>query len=155
MALVTFGFWALMGSEVGARWTLVLLVAVANATFLRYIFQRFNIDVSDFAKKNWFTTIMVYFFTWMLIFIVLVNPPVYDDESPLVELVALPDYQEFGNPVIIVAKITDNAGVEKSGISFSINNEAVDDSNFEFSDNIFMYTVVSPVSYTHLRAHET
>ena len=65
MALVCFGFWALMGSQVGFRWTLVLLVAVANATFIRYIFQRFKIDVSDFTKKNWFTNIMIYFFTWL------------------------------------------------------------------------------------------
>ena len=115
-----------------------------RATFIRIIFERLKIDVSDFTKKNWFTSIMVYFFTWVLVFIVLVNPPVYDDEGPLVEMVVLPDSQEFGSPVTIVAKITDNAGVEKSGIVLSINDETVDNSNFEFENNIFAYYFESP-----------
>lgn len=120
MALVCFGFWALMGSGVGFRWTLVLLVAVANATFLRYIFERFKIDVSHFTKKNWFTNIMIYFFTWLLIMIVIVNPPFYDDESPLVDLVALPEMQEPGGNITFVAKITDNVAVDYDNIVLEI-----------------------------------
>ena len=54
MAFICFGFWALMGSGTDLRWLLVFLVCIANAAFIRYIYQRFNIDISDFTKKNWF-----------------------------------------------------------------------------------------------------
>ncbi len=146
MALVCFGFWALMGSGTGFRWILVFLVCIANATFIRFIYLRLNLDISHFTKKNWFMTYGVYFFTWLLVFIVLVNPPFYDDEAPMVDLVVLPDYQEFGNPVKIVAKITDNAGVEKSGITLLINDKPIDNSEFEFINDILIYECPSPTN---------
>jgi hypothetical protein len=147
MAFVCFGFWGLMGSGSGVlRWILVLLVGIANATFIRFFYLKFNVDTSDFTKKNWFMIYGTYFFTWLLIFIVLVNPPFYDDEAPMVDLVVLPDMQEFGSPVKIVAKITDNAGVEKSGIIFTINNQTIANSNFDFTDNIFSYEFPSPAN---------
>ncbi len=144
MALVCFGFWALMGSGVGFRWTLVLLVAVANATFLRYIFERFKIDVSHFTKKNWFTNIMIYFFTWLLIMIVIVNPPFYDDESPLVDLVALPEMQEPGGNITFVAKITDNVAVDYDNIVLEItdpdgNITSLSPTGFEMNNMIAMF----------------
>lgn len=147
MAFVCFGFWGLMGSGVGVlRWLLVLIVCIANATFIRFFYLKFNIDTSDFTKKNWFMIYGTYFFTWLLIFIVLVNPPFYDDEAPMVDLVVLPDMQEFGGTVKIVAKITDNAGIEKSGIIFTINNQIIDNSDFDFTDNIFIYEFPSPTN---------
>ncbi|MCJ7572263.1 MAG: hypothetical protein MUO82_10390 [Candidatus Thermoplasmatota archaeon] len=146
MALVCFGFWALMGSGTGLRWFLVFLVCIANAAFIKFIFLRLNIDISDFTKKNWFMIYGVYFFTWLLVLIVLVNPPFYDDEAPMVDLVVLPDIQEFGNPVKIVARITDNAGVDKSGIIFTINNQTVDNNDFDFTDDIFSYEFSGPTN---------
>jgi hypothetical protein len=147
MAFVCFGFWGLMGSGSGGlRWILVLLVGIANATFIRFFYLKFNVDTSDFTKKNWFMIYGTYFFTWLLIFIVLVNPPFYDDEAPMVDFVVLPDMQEFGSPVKIVAKITDNAGVEKSGILFTISNQTIANSNFDFTDNIFSYEFPSPAN---------
>lgn len=140
MALICFGFWALMGSGSGTRWILVLLVAVANATFLKYIFTRLNIDIDDFTKKNWFTNIMIYFFTWLLIMILLVNPPFYDDESPSVEFVVMPEVQELGSPVNFFAKITDNAGVTKSDITFSIDGITIDPGAYNFTNDVFAYT---------------
>jgi len=120
MALVCFGFWALMGSETVVRWPLVLLVAIANAAFLRYIFLRLNVDLSDFGRKNWFTTYGVYFFTWLLVFIVFTNPPFYDDEKPRIDFVTLPEIQEFGGNVLVVAKITDNVGVDIDEITLTL-----------------------------------
>lgn len=120
MALVCFGFWVLMGKN-DLRWELVLLVGVINAAFLKYIFLRLNIDFSDFGRKNWFGSYAIYFFTWLIAFIVIVNPPFYDDETPRVEVAVLPGMQELGGNVIIVAKITDNADVDKSSITLDIN----------------------------------
>jgi len=149
MAFVCFGFWALMGSNSAFRWPLVLLVFIANAVFIKYLFLRFNIDLTDFTKKNWFVTYAVYFFTWLLIFILIVNPPFYDDEPPLVEVVALPGVQELGGNITIVAKITDNKGINTNDISMVItdpdgNTTSLEPDAFEFDNTIVKYVFQNP-----------
>ena len=149
MAFVCFGFWALMGSNSAFRWPLVLLVFIANAVFIKYLFLRFNIDLTDFTKSNWFVTYAVYFFTWLLIFIVIVNPPFYDDEPPLIEVVALPGVQEPGGNITIVAKITDNKGINTNDISMVItdpdgNTTSLEPDVFEFDNTIVKYVFQNP-----------
>jgi len=153
MALICFGFWALMGRENFLRWELVLLVAVVDAVFLRYIFIRLGLDLSDFQRKNWFGSYATYFVTWLIIFIVLANPPFYDDEDPRIEVVVLPEMQEPGGTVDIVAKITDNAGIEKQDISFTLDDTSVSRNNFEFEDNIFRYSYEGPKNITGEEKH--
>jgi hypothetical protein len=145
MALICFGFWALMGKEFGLRWALVLLVAFANAIFLRVFFIRLKIDLSDFGRRNWFGSYAIYFLSWLIVFIVLVNPPFYDDESPRVETAILPFIQEPGGDVLIVAKITDNVGIDKSSLSIEINepdgNKTIlNPSNFGYDDIIVIFS---------------
>ena len=149
MAFVCFGFWALMGSNSAFRWPLVLLVFIANAVFIKYLFIRFNIDLTDFTKSNWLVTYAVYFFTWLLIFIVIVNPPFYDDEPPLIEVVALPGVQEPGGNITIVAKITDNKGININDISMVItdpdgNTTSLEPDGFEFDNTIVKYVFQNP-----------
>jgi hypothetical protein len=153
MALVCFGFWALMGNENALRWELVLLVAVVDAVFLRYIFTRFGIDTTEFQRKNWFGTYATYFVTWLIIFIVLVNPPFYDDEDPRMEIVILPEMQEPGGTVIIVAKITDNSGIEKEDISFSLDDISISSSSFEYDNTVFYYSFEASNNITGNEAH--
>jgi hypothetical protein len=145
MAFICFGFWVLMGDN-ALRWELVLLVGVINAAFLRYIFIRLKIDLTDFARKNWFGSYAVYFFTWLIIFIVIVNPPFYDDESPLIDMVELPGMQEPGGNVMILAKITDNAGIEKKDIEFELKDPdgSTLSPDFDYENNIFSYTNEGP-----------
>jgi len=132
MAFVCFGFWALMGPSSAFRWPLVLLVCVANAAFIRYIYLRVNLDLEDFAKKNWFFTYAIYFFTWLLIFIVIVNPPFYDDESPLVDVVTLPEMQEPGGDILIAALITDNVQVDQDNILLEVSHEDGNTTSLEY-----------------------
>ena len=145
MALVCFGFWALMGDQ-SLRWELVLLVGVINAAFLKYIFVRLNIDLSDFQKKNWFSSYAIYFISWLIVFIILVNPPFYDDESPKIEVAVLPAMQEAGGDVLIVAKITDNLGITKDNIQLEVTDSDgnIIDSNFDYKDSILRYTNDGP-----------
>jgi hypothetical protein len=148
MALICFGFWALMGPN-SLRWELVLLVGVINAAFLRYIFLRLNIDFTDFARKNWFASYAIYFVTWLIVFIVLVNPPFYDDEAPRIELIVLPEIQELGGTVDFVARITDNAGVNRDSISLEITdpNENVSTlslTGFEHDEMIALFSFDNP-----------
>ena len=146
VALISFGFWALMsGESSNLRWPLVLIFGIFTASFIRYIYLRLNLDISHFTKKNWFSTYAIYFFVWLIVLIVLVNPPFYDDEAPKIEIAVLPEMQELGGDVLIVAKITDNVGVEKSGITFTIDAIPVAFSDFDYVDNIFRYMYESPL----------
>lgn len=141
IAVISFGFWALLkGSPF--RWELVLLLGIFNASWLKYIFLKLNIDLTDFGRKGWFTSFGVYFFTWLVLMILLCNPPFYDDELPQINLVALPGAQEVGGTVLVVAHITDNVGVKTQGINFTLwdPNGTVSYPEFSFKDNIFKYT---------------
>jgi len=122
-------------------------VGLANASFIRYLYVRLNIDLTDFGKKGWFTSYSVYLFTWLLVFIVLVNPPFYDGEPPLVEAIALPGAQELGGTVEIVAQISDNVAVSEENIDFSITDPQGISSTiegFSYQDSIFSYSFENP-----------
>ena len=143
MALICFGFWVLIGDG-PFRWELVLLVALVNGVFLKQIFMRFRLDISDFTRKNWFGSYAIYFVSWLVIFIVLVNPPIYDDEPPKIELIILPDLQEAGGEVMVLAKITDNTGIDESGISFTLDGSKISSASYVYKDDVFDYRHKGP-----------
>lgn len=140
IAIISFGFWSLLSGN-DLRWELVLLFCVFNASWLKYLFIRLNLDLTDFGRKGWFTSYAIYFFTWLLVLMVLVNPPFYDDESPRIEVVALPSMQELGGTVKIIARIVDNVGIEKQDIDFNLiyPDETSHSPDFNFEDSIFSY----------------
>ncbi|UCH72490.1 MAG: hypothetical protein JSW62_02785 [Thermoplasmatales archaeon] len=149
MALVCFGFWVLMGKDAPLRWELVFLVGFINAVFLRHIFTRLNIDLADFGRKNWFGSYAIYFFTWLIVFIVLVNPPFYDDEIPHIDIAVLPEIQEPGGDIKIVAKISDNVGIDKDSIHIEIydpndNMTEFKPGEFDHDDLIAIFTYENP-----------
>jgi hypothetical protein len=145
IAAICFGFWVLLEGNF-LRWELVLLVAVVNAIWIRYLFLKLNIDLTDFGRKGWLTSYAAYFFTWLLVLIVLVNPPFYDGEAPHAEVVALPGMQEPGGTILIAAYIVDNVGVNKAGINFTIidPNGNTFTPQFTYENNIFRYTYENP-----------
>ena len=141
LAVICFGFWVLLeGSFV--RWELVLLVAVVNSIWIRYLFLKLKIDLTDFGRKGWLTAFVTYFITWLLVLIVLVNPPFYDAEAPHVDIVTLPGIQEPGGTVLFAGYITDNVGVTKAGITFTITdpNGTIITPEFSFEKSIFRFT---------------
>jgi len=149
IAVICFGFWALMGDNF-LRWELVLLVGVVNAIWIKYLFLKLNIDLADFGRKGWLTAFATYFFTWLLLLIVLVNPPFYDGEAPHVEVAVLPGMQEPGGTILIAAYIVDNVGVNKAGINFTVMdpNGTISVPEFSFENNIFRYTYENPSNLT-------
>jgi len=144
-ALVSFGFWVLLsGSDI--RWYLILLLGIFCAPWLRYLFLNLNIDLTDFGRKGWFGTYTTYIFTWLIVLIILVNPPFYDEESPRIELTVLPGMQEPGGTIDIVAYVQDNVGIKNDGIEFSLiypNGTSISP-DFTFNNNIFEYTYGNP-----------
>jgi hypothetical protein len=140
IALISFGFWSLLSGSL-FRWELVLLLGVFNMSWLKYLFLKLNIDLTDFGRKGWFGSYTTYFFTWLMVLIVLVNPPFYDDEPPVISVVALPEIQEPGGTIKIVARVIDNAGVEKCNLSLTFPNlSTVQIEDFIFEDDIILYT---------------
>ncbi len=141
LSLISFGFWVLLsGSEI--RWYLVLLVGIFGAPWLRYLFLNLNIDLTDFGRKGWFGSYATYFFTWLIILILVVNPPFYDEESPVIEVITLPGMQEMGGTVEIVAYIIDNVGVNEETLDFTMiyPNGTSFSPEFTFNNNIFRYS---------------
>jgi hypothetical protein len=145
MAIISFAFWVLL-KDSSLRWPLVFLFGFINISWLKYVFLRLNIDLTDFGRKGWFSSGAIYFFTWLVLLIVLVNPPFYDEQSPLVEIAVLPGMQEPGGTVQIVAHIIDNVGVEKQQINFSVTNPkgTLLLPEFTYEDFIFSYTYDNP-----------
>jgi hypothetical protein len=145
IAAICFGFWVLMGDNF-LRWELVLLVAVVNSIWLRYIFMKLNIDFADFGRKNWLSSFATYFFTWLLVLTILVNPPFYDIETPHVDVAVLPGMQELGGTILVAANILDNVGVNKQGINFTITdpNGNILSPEYSYENNIFQYTYTNP-----------
>jgi len=140
VAFISFGFWSLLSGN-AFRWELVLLFGVFTAAWLKYLFIRLNIDLAELGRKGIFSSYAVYFFTWLLILILLVNPPFYDDETPRIEIVTLPSAQELGGTIKIVARITDNVGVDDIDLSLTYpDGTSYHPTDFTFENNIFLYT---------------
>ena len=116
------------------------------------MFIRLNIDLTDFGRKGWLSAFVTYFFTWLLLLIVLVNPPFYDGEAPHVDMVTLPGMQEPGGTILFAAYIVDNVGVNKAGITFMITdpNGTVYTPEFTYENNIFRYTYENPNKYWYV-----
>ena len=166
IGLISFGLWVLMTDSV-FRWELALLFGVVNGIWIRYLFQKLNIDLSDFGRKGWITSYATYFVTWIFILIVLVNPPFYDGESPQIELAVLPGMQEIGGTIQMTAVITDNVGINTNDITFNL--IFPDGTNqtptFSFDNKLFNYTYTNPenimgdytyiLSATDLSGHTT
>jgi hypothetical protein len=139
ISFISFGFWILLRGN-AFRWELVLLFGVFTAAWLRYIFLKLNFDLSELGRRGMFSSYAIYFFSWLLVLILLVNPPFYDDESPKIEVISLPYAQELGGTVKIVAKITDNVGI--GGINFTLyypNNDDYIINDYTFENDIFTY----------------
>ncbi|KAA0003789.1 MAG: hypothetical protein FE048_00820 [Thermoplasmata archaeon] len=117
MGIISHFAWASMPSSL--RWGLTFLLAICSIGFLAKLLQLLKIDISKFEKKDWFGSISFYFFTWLAIFIISINPPFYDASPPKIDAVALPGIQEVGGNILIAARVTDNVKVKEVKVNIS------------------------------------
>ena len=61
ISVICFGFWVLMGDNF-LRWELVLLVGVVNSIWIKCLFLKLKIDLTDFGRKGWLSSFATYFF---------------------------------------------------------------------------------------------
>jgi len=147
IAIVSFSLWVLLyENQPYFAWSLILLFGVVNAVWLRYLFQRFNVDIPSLGRKEWFVSYAIYFFSWLLVLIILVNPPFYDAEAPFVQAVTLPGVQEPGGTILFAAQITDNVGITSDDIQFMITdpNGNTSTPSFTYSNNTLTYEFTNP-----------
>ena len=155
ISFITFGFWMLLVDN-PLQWGLVFLFGLFNASWLRYIFVRFKIEESILERKGQFSSYMIYFLTWLFVLIVLVNPPFYDGEAPTINAVSLPNMQETGGTVKIIAHVKDNSGIQNNEILFTLlhNDTTITEERTTLQNNIFIYeftnqdNVLGSFSYT-------
>lgn len=107
------------GLSSGYRWPLTFLLAICAVGFLAKLLQLLKVDISQFGKKEWLGSFSFYFFTWLAIFIISINPPFYDASPPEIDSLALPAVQEAGGSVVIAARVIDNVEVKEVMVNIS------------------------------------
>lgn len=123
MGIITHFLWINLNESI--RWPLCFLLAIASIGFMAKILQILKIDIEKFSKKEWFGSIAFYFFTWLAIFILSINPPFYDASPPKIDAIALPHMQELGGTVLIIAKVSDNSGIKEVYLNITYNNKSL------------------------------
>jgi hypothetical protein len=152
IAFVSFGF-SFFDPAIGA------LFGFLGIIFLRHIYQLIRVDTTLLEKKQWATNIIFYIFTWLLVWIILTNPPFSDFQEPTIKS----DGVYFGSPgnwtrlnednaknltyevdVSINVTIIDNVEVDTSSIRISIinrNGDIVNGSMENIGENKYAYVL--------------
>jgi len=63
------------------------LVGIAGMFVLKYAYPIMKVDISGFQKKNWLGNLGAYFFTFLAVWVLLLNMPFSDHASPDVEAI--------------------------------------------------------------------
>ena len=145
IALISFGFWVLLSGN-PTQWTLVLLFGIFSTAWLNYLFRKLNLDLEELGRKGLFSSYAIYILTWIFVLIVLVNPPFYDGEPPTIDVVTLPEMQEPGGTVKIVAHVVDNSGITDNKVDFTLkyNNTELVSESYTLNESIFLYEFTNP-----------
>jgi len=91
------------------------LIAIAGMISLRWIYPMFKIDTKAFQKRNWLGNIGTFFFTFLAIWILLLNQPFADLAKPTITDVTVwvdrPGASGGNNTTAIDYKLSGTAGV--------------------------------------------
>ncbi|MBC7081301.1 MAG: hypothetical protein H5T44_03560 [Thermoplasmatales archaeon] len=143
MAILCTFFW--INLPMNIRWPLCFLLGIASVGFLAKLFQIVKLDIKNFNKKDWISSIFYYFLTWLAFFILFINPPFYDASPPKIEIIALPELQQENGTITIFAHVTDNLYVKDVIINLSGKEYEMEKGN----NSIYSYNISYPVeNYT-------
>ena len=88
-AIITVGVAILFGVAAGAVTALshsivglAFIIGIAGMFLLKFIYKLIGVDISGFTKKNWAGTVATYFFTFLAIWVLLLNTPFLDLTDP-------------------------------------------------------------------------
>ncbi len=139
---------------------LAALVGIIGIILLRHIYPLLGINTSLFEKKQWGTNIIFYIFTWLLIWIILANPPFADIQAPNIKNDGIYFIDDdgnwtkltgdieikisFGDNVSFNFTVVDNVEVDKSTVRIVIvhnEDEIVDAPMEHISGNKYVYVL--------------
>jgi hypothetical protein len=160
---ITFSFGVIMGvASFGLRFVDLatsILVGLIAVVFLRHIYPIFSINTALLEKKQWATNIIFYLFTWLLIWIILTNPPFSDFQSPNIKQDGIyvssngnwtkveGDVKiNYTNNVSFNFTVVDNVGVDKSSVMIEIiyqDNVIVDEPMENIKDDKYLYVLLN------------
>jgi hypothetical protein len=78
---------------------------------LRFLYGMMKLDISDVEKTKWAGSLFSYFFTFLAIWVLLINPPLVDLLAPTIENTT-PLLQEEGSEVYISVHVEDNTEID-------------------------------------------
>ncbi len=113
-------------------WPLAALIGLLGFLLFKFVYPLFKVDSSILEKKDYAGHVFIYLFTWLAVFIMLVNMPFMDLTSPQISDVHLEGYEngtwmphesvKNTTQYRIVATVTDNSGIASVEIRTNGNN---------------------------------
>ncbi|UCD91783.1 MAG: hypothetical protein JSV43_05960 [Methanobacteriota archaeon] len=113
------------------------LVGFAFIFLLRYIYEFLHVEIEKFERKDWLGNGAMFFFTWLAVWVLILNMPFTDLTKPTIGVVYTDDCtdlyilnwteQNMCTPtdgstryVTIRTRVTDNAEVQRAKINFTV-----------------------------------
>ncbi len=131
-----FSYVSMVIFELTMEWTLGFVMFIPGLFLIGPIHNLIGVDINRFGKKEFFMNGAMFFFTWLVIWVLLMNPPFNDFAPPSVERFSVDvliddqwvdlDDAELGSGIYTVnltAKITDNTEVRPDSIRIQIEGE--------------------------------
>lgn len=84
-------------------WPLTAFIGLSLFILVRYLYPIAGVDTGSLKKKDHISHAFMYFFAWLAIFIIFLNPPFVDYSAPDIEHVHLEGLDEHGNWTTYVA----------------------------------------------------
>jgi hypothetical protein len=60
------------------------LIGIGSLFLLRYLYEFFNIETEEFKTKDWLGNAAMFFFTWLAVWVLILNMPFSDLTSPTI-----------------------------------------------------------------------
>ncbi|MDH4122785.1 MAG: hypothetical protein OEV21_01695 [Thermoplasmata archaeon] len=89
---IVFGVIAAVITVLSGQALLGLLMAVFGLSTLKMYFTTLKIDLSKFTRRNWFESGIWFFFTFLAIWVLVVNPPFIDYAPPDIKDIKVTTY---------------------------------------------------------------
>lgn len=158
---ISFGVFAISGG----MWQLAMAVGAVLIFGVAGLFYLFKIDFHALNWKNYAGSGAFYALTWLIVFIILINPPFYDDQPPAIKRHT--QYVEdnygnhnplnftdglvipYGHNISVVVIITDNDEVASIKIEVKHDGAPVDASLTKVESNKYNYS-----DFDYNRFHE-
>lgn len=95
--------WALLGALISfglyyVNWVLAFFVGLLAVIGLYYVFPLVGVRREALKRRDWIGHGAIYFFSWLAIWVLLLNPPFSDNANPVIHGFQVGSWNEVANP---------------------------------------------------------